>query len=144
MKTVKMNFLLVGFLLLCPFLLSAQTKDSTLKTSTTTSYGIDIFDIIEENPEFPGGEEARQKFLSENIIYPQVAIESNIEGEVVVEFIIEPDGSITNVKINRSVDPSLDAEALRVAKMMPKWKPGKQEGEAVRCQYTMPIIFMLK
>lgn len=104
----------------------------------------EIFVIVEENPEFPGGEEARQKFLANNIVYPRVAIESGIEGRVIVGFVVEPDGRISNVKIVRGRVQSLDDEALRVAKMMPRWKPGRQRSKAVRVQYTMPVIFMLQ
>lgn len=104
----------------------------------------EIFVIVEENPEFPGGEEARIKFLQDNIVYPSVAKGANIEGRVIVGFVVEPDGRITNVKILRGRVQSLDDEAIRVTKMMPKWKPGKQRGKAVRAQYQMPIVFVLQ
>ena len=103
----------------------------------------EIFQVVEENPEFPGGDAARMKFLSDNVVYPRAAKEANLEGRVVVGFVVEPDGSISNVKILRGKAPSLDDEAIRVAKMMPKWKPGKQRGKAVRVQYQMPITFSL-
>jgi TonB family protein len=97
----------------------------------------------EENPEYPGGEEARLKFLQENIVYPKIALETGLEGRVQVSFVVEPDGRITNVELLRGRAPSLDEEALRVTKLMPRWKPGKQQGEAVRVQYQMPITFTL-
>jgi len=103
----------------------------------------EIFRVVEEEPEFPGGEAARIQFLNDNVQYPRVAKEANLEGRVVVGFVVEPNGSISNIKILRSVAPSLDEEAIRVAKLMPKWKPGKQRNRAVRVQYQMPITFSL-
>ena len=103
----------------------------------------EIFRVVEEEPAFPGGEAARIRFLSENIQYPRAAREANLEGRVVVGFVVEPNGSISNVKILRGVAPSLDEEAMRVARIMPNWKPGKQRGKAVRVQYQMPITFSL-
>ena len=101
-----------------------------------------IFVIVEDYPEYPGGDEARIKFLQENIVYPRIAGEMNMEGRVVISFVVEKDGSLTNFKVLRSVHPRLDEMALRVAKLMPNWKPGKQRGVAVRTQYSMPITFM--
>jgi len=102
-----------------------------------------IFQVVEEQPEFPGGEEKRLQFLRDNVQYPRAAKEMGLEGRVTVGFVVEPDGSISNVKILRGVAPSLDEEAIRVAKLMPKWKAGKQRGKAVRAQYNMPITFVL-
>ncbi|MDD3280163.1 MAG: energy transducer TonB [Bacteroidales bacterium] len=104
----------------------------------------EIFVIVEENPEFPGGDEARMKFLQDNIVYPSVAKSAGIEGTVIVGFVVERDGSITNVKILRGKAQSIDEEAVRVAKKMPKWKPGKQRGRTVRAQFRMPITFILQ
>ena len=104
----------------------------------------EIFVVVEESPEFPGGEEARLKFLYDNIVYPRVAKDAGVEGKIFVGFVVEPDGRITNVKIIRGKVQSLDEEAIRVTKMMPKWKPGKQRGKAVRVQFNMPITFMLQ
>jgi protein TonB len=103
----------------------------------------EIFVFVEENPEYPGGEEARIKFLKDNIEYPRIARDAGLEGKVWVGFVVEADGRITNVKILRGRAQSLDDEALRVAKLMPKWKPGKQRTKAVRVQYQMPITFTL-
>ncbi|MGI6291979.1 MAG: TonB family protein [Bacteroidales bacterium] len=104
----------------------------------------EVFRFVEEDPEFPGGEKARQQFFADNIVYPRVAREIGAEGRVMVSFIVEPDGKITNVKIERGRIQALDEEAVRVTKMMPPWKPGKQRGRAVRCQFTMPVVFMLQ
>ena len=105
----------------------------------------EIFRVVEESPEFIGGEDARQKFLKDNLVYPKIARETGQEGRVTVEFIVEPNGTLSNFRIARSAPgaPSLDEEALRVAKLMPKWKAGKQRGNAVRVMYTMPIVFTL-
>jgi protein TonB len=104
----------------------------------------EIFVVVEESPEFPGGEEARLQFLRDNIVYPRIARDAGVEGRVIVGFVVEPDGRITNVKIIRGKVQSLDEEALRVTKMMPRWKPGKQRGKSVRVQFTMPITFLLQ
>ena len=100
--------------------------------------------ITETLPEYPGGEEARMKFLKENLIYPQEAKEKKIAGRVFVSFIVETDGSLSNFEVVRGVHPLLDAEALRVAKLMPNnWTSGKQRGKAVRTQFQIPITFTL-
>ena len=103
-----------------------------------------VFDVVEEMPSFPGGQGALMAFLSSNIKYPVVAQENGVQGRVIVGFVVEKDGSITDVKVMRSVDPSLDREAQRVVKAMPKWKPGKQNGSAVRVKYTVPVVFRLQ
>ena len=103
-----------------------------------------VFDVVEEMPSFPGGQGALMSYLSSNIKYPVVAQENGVQGRVIVAFVVERDGSITDVKVARSVDPSLDREAQRVVKSMPKWKPGKQNGSAVRVKYTVPVVFRLQ
>ena len=103
-----------------------------------------VFDVVEQMPSFPGGNEALMKFLSENVKYPVVAQENGVQGRVVVSFVVERDGSITDVKVVRSVDPSLDKEATRVVKSMPNWIPGKQNGAAVRVKYNVPVSFRLQ
>ena len=92
-------------------------------------------------PSFPGGNV--QKWISKNVKYPVLAMENGIQGKVYIQFVIEKDGSITDVKVVRGVDASLDKEAVRVVKAMPKWKPGKQRGKPVRVSYTLPINFQL-
>jgi len=100
--------------------------------------------FAEEMPEFPGGEKALLNFLSQNVRYPSIAAESGIKGKVIVNFIVNTDGSICGVKLLRSIDQSLDKEALRVVNSMPRWKPGKQSGKLVRVSYSVPINFMLQ
>jgi len=102
-----------------------------------------IHTFVEEWPEFPGGDGARVKFLSENIIYPKVAKETGIQGPVHLTFVVEKDGSITNVNILRGIGGGCDEEATRVVSSMPKWKPGRQNGKEVRVQFNMPINFKL-
>lgn len=103
-----------------------------------------IFEVVEQMPSFPGGDAALMQFLSKNIKYPVVAEENGIQGRVIATFVVERDGSITDVKVVKSVDPSLDKEAIRVLKSMPKWIPGKQNGSAVRVKYTVPVTFRLQ
>ena len=102
----------------------------------------DVFQVVEDMPQFPGGDVT--KWLAKNTRYPMIAQENGIQGRVFVQFVIEKDGSISNVKVLRPVDPSLDKEAVRVVSSMPKWKPGKQRGKAVRVSYTVPINFQLQ
>ena len=103
-----------------------------------------VFDVVEVMPSFPGGQGALMQWLNKNIKYPVVAEENGIQGRVVVTFVVEKDGSITDVNVVKSVDPSLDKEAQRVVKSMPKWIPGKQNGSAVRVKYTVPVTFRLQ
>ena len=103
-----------------------------------------VFDVVEEMPHFPGGAAALQAFLSSNTKYPVVAQENGVQGRVIVSFVVERDGSITDVRVVRSVDPSLDREASRVVRSMPRWSPGKQNGSAVRVKYTVPVVFRLQ
>ena len=103
-----------------------------------------VFDIVEQMPEYPGGMEALFKYLSENVKYPEDAKNQKIEGRVLASFIVEVDGSISDVKIAKPVFPSLDAEAVRVLSGMPNWIPGKQGGKAVRTKFTVPIAFNLR
>ena len=104
-----------------------------------------IFMVVETMPEFPGGQQALFKYLSENVKYPVIAQENGIQGRVICQFVVNKDGSIVDVEVVRSGgDASLDKEAVRVIKSMPKWKPGKQRGKAVRVKYTVPVSFRLQ
>ncbi len=101
------------------------------------------FYVVEKKPEFPGGEAALYKFLAEHTKYPEAAKENGVTGTVWVQFVIDKDGKVTNVKVVRSVDPYLDKEAVRVVKSMPKWKPASQRGKPVRVLFQVPIKFEL-
>ena len=103
-----------------------------------------VFDVVEEMPSFPGGQGALMQYLNNNTKYPIVAQENGVQGRVIVSFVVERDGSISDVKVARSVDPSLDREAQRVVKSMPRWSPGKQNGSTVRVKYTVPVVFRLQ
>jgi len=104
-----------------------------------------VFVVVESMPEFPGGQQALFRFLSENVKYPVIAQENGIQGRVICQFVVNKDGSIVDVEVARSGgDPSLDKEAVRVIKSMPKWKPGKQRGKPVRVKYTVPVNFKLQ
>lgn len=103
-----------------------------------------IFTVVENDPEFPGGMEALYKYLAQNIKYPQLARDNNITGRVYVTFVVEKDGSIANPKVLRDIGGGCGQEAIRVVKSMPKWTPGKQRGKAVRVQFNLPVNFSLK
>ena len=103
-----------------------------------------VFDVVEQMPTFKGGDDALMAYLHKAIRYPAIAEENGIQGRVVCTFVVERDGGITDVKVVRSVDPSLDKEAVRVLKAMPKWIPGKQNGSAVRVKFTLPVTFKLQ
>lgn len=102
-----------------------------------------IFQAVEEPPSFPGGEQAMYAFLKNNLRYPEMAAQNNIQGRVTVQFVVEKDGSISNVKVVRGKDPDLDKEAVRVVKSMPKFIPGRMNGQSVRVFYTLPVNFKL-
>ena len=103
-----------------------------------------VFDVVEQMPSFPGGQAALMQWLNSNMKYPTIAAENGVQGRVIVQFVVEKDGSVTDVHVAKSVDPSLDKEASRVVKAMPKWIPGKQNGSAVRVKYTVPVTFKLQ
>ena len=138
----------------------SQVEESTIQASDDTQAAVEvkytpveveeeevdeqqIFQVVEENPEFPGGMKECMKFLSNNIKYPQISQENGVQGRVIVQFVVNADGTIVDPVVVRGVDPYLDKEALRVIKLMPKWKPGKQRGKAVRVRFTQPVMFRL-
>ena len=113
--------------------------EATLPQEKTDS----IYSVVETMPDYPGGQKELLSFLSRNIKYPTKAEENKIQGRVVIQFVVNKDGSVSDAKVVRSVDPELDKEALRVVNSMPQWKPGMQKGEAVSVKYTIPIAFRL-
>ena len=139
----------------------ANVEESTIQSSEENNQAVEIkyvpveveeeepeeqqiFQVVEEMPEFPGGMAECLKFIGKNIKYPTIAQENGVQGRVIIQFVVNQDGSIVDPVVMRSVDPYLDKEALRVIKMMPKWKPGKQRGKAVRVKYTVPVTFKLQ
>ena len=133
-----------------PFTISTD-KGNKIKIITEEDFNVKvshsdndtIFSVCEEMPEFPGGTEKFMEYLSGNIKYPEAAKDKNISGRVFIQFVIEKDGSVTNVKVMRGIGGGCDEEAVRVVKAMPKWKPGKQKGKPVRVSYILPIVFKL-
>ena len=121
----------------------AETGEDTaqIKSADPTDKA---YEVVEQMPTFKGGDAALMKYLSENIKYPEAAEKAGEQGRVVVNFIVEKDGAVSNVKVVRSVTPTLDAEAVRVIKAMPKWVPGKQDGKLVRVKYNVPVSFRLQ
>ncbi len=137
--------------------LEINTEDDKDKgvdiSAPTTSFGTGpvveeeenvVFQVVERMPGFPGGDAALFKFLNDNVKYPVIAQENGIQGRVICQFVVNRDGSIVDVEVVRSVDPSLDKEAIRVIKSMPNWMPGQQRGKPVRVKYTLPVNFRLQ
>lgn len=119
---------------------SPETKEAPADSTAKE----EVFMVAEQMPEFPGGMKEMLKFLQENVKYPENAMKNNVQGRVIVQFVVEKDGTPTEFKVLRSVDSDLDAEALRVMKAMPKWKPGMQKGQVVRVKFTVPVSFKLQ
>ncbi|MBF1565293.1 MAG: energy transducer TonB [Prevotella salivae] len=132
-KNVSLKVALMMLVLLFSFMTStAQTKKNDM-----------VFDVVEVMPQFPGGQIAMLKYIMENMKYPEQAMKEGIQGRVAVRFIVEKDGSISDVKPILSVHPLLNKEAVRVVESMPKWTPGKQNGKPVRVRYNLPVMFKL-
>ena len=132
-KNVSLKVALMMFVLLFSFMTStAQTKKNDM-----------VFDVVEVMPQFPGGQIAMLQYLMKNIKYPEQAMKEGIQGRVTVRFIVEKDGSISDVKPILSVHPLLNKEAVRVVESMPKWSPGKQNGKPVRVRFNVPVMFKL-
>ena len=132
-KNVSLKVALMMLVLLFSFMTStAQTKKNDM-----------VFDVVEVMPQFPGGQIAMMKYIMENMKYPKQAMKEGIQGRVAVSFIVEKDGSISNVRPVHSVHSLLDKEAVRVVESMPKWTPGKQNGKPVRVRFNLPVMFKL-
>ena len=119
----------------------AKASDATAPADTTKNV---VYDVTETMPQFPGGQGVMMKYLAANIKYPASAVKAKKQGRVIVTFVIQKDGSVTNARIAKSVDPELDAEALRIVKAMPNWTPGTQDGKPVNVRYTIPVVFSLQ
>jgi TonB family protein len=120
-----------------------DTPSAAPTTPTATANTDEVYNVVEEQPEYPGGMGELMKFLQVNIRYPKEAQARGIQGRVIVQFVVNSDGSICDEKLIKSVDPQLDAEALRIVRSMPTWTPGKQRGQAVRVRFTLPVTFRL-
>lgn len=147
---MKRTLLVLSIIILSVVAYSQSTKNKESKNNEAVSEiksvsdSSLIFTIVEDMPLFPGGDEARNRFLADSINYPEKAIQKRIQGTVYVSFIIDGEGSVTDVKILRGIGGGCDEEALRVVRMMPKWIPGKQDGKVVRVLFNMPIYFKLR
>ena len=126
------------FSVICFFFMMALPMNAQSESSTKVYYEVD------EMPSFPGGLNGLMTFLAQNMVYPVTAQENGVQGRVTESFVVETDGSITDVEVARSVDPFLDREAMRIVKAMPKWTPGKKDGKPVRVKYTVPVVFRLQ
>lgn len=120
-----------------------KVENTTSEVAVASNEQDEILPVADELPMFPGGMQEMIKFLQQEIKYPEEAMEKKIQGRVVVQFVVNKDGSICNDTVVRSIDPLLDAEAVRVIRSMPNWEPGKQNGKPVRVRFTMPISFKL-
>ena len=120
------------------------TVNTTAMAQNKKAANDKVYDKVEVMPEYPGGEQAMMNFVATNVKYPQAALDKNISGRVMVQFVVEKDGSVTDVKTVKGIGGGCDEEAVRVLKAMPKWKPGKEKGKAVRVQYLLPITFKLQ
>ena len=140
-----LTILPIFFILIAANSSYAGEKDQSLQEPPPVKKEVteEIFVVVEEQPEYPGGQEAMMKFLSDSIVYPEEAKAKGIQGRVICNYVVMKDGSIDDVNVVRDVDPLLDAEAVRVLKSMPAWKPGKQRGQAVNVRYTLPLEFRL-
>ena len=139
--------LAIALLAMNSSVIRANVQKKVVKTTKTTKKADasnKVYEVVEQMPTFPGGDAALMKYLAENIKYPVSAQKAKEQGRVVVQFIVEKDGTVTGVKTVRSVTPALDAEAVRVIKAMPKWTPGKQGGQPVRVNYNVPVSFRLQ
>ena len=128
------------YALFAPLAIALLLVSNISCTSTTDE---EALQVCEQMPEFPGGMGECMKFLSKNIRYPEEAMKNDVQGRVIIQFVVKKDGSISNPTVARSVDPLLDKEALRVINSMPKWKPGMHEGKAVNVKFTIPVAFKL-
>ena len=102
-----------------------------------------VFEVVDEMPSFPGGQGAMYDFIARNIQYPKVAEENGVQGRVIVTFIVKKDGSLSDVRVAKSVDPALDKEAVRLVESMPKWNPGIEKGQYVNVKFTLPVTFRI-
>lgn len=131
-----LKFRILSAMLMAIFFSASAFSQSAKSEKPSTDR---IYDVVERMPVFPGGQSALKKYLEDNVVYPESA--RGEEGRVIVSFVVEKDGTVSNAKVRRSVHPDLDKEAERVVGSMPKWRPGRHNGEAVRVKYNVPITF---
>ena len=135
----RLNCILIGLFLVVGLSLQGRGQEKSAVSIKDV-----VIDSVDVQPEYTGGEQARMKFLQDNIVYPRGAMEAGIDGRVIVRFIVEPDGSITNIEVYKSAHELLDEEVVRLMKLMPNWKPGLVNGQPVRSRFAMPVEFKLQ
>lgn len=140
-RTPCLAFLLLATLLFAQCSGGSKANDNTVEGNDSAEQ---VYTKVEVMPQFPGGDTELTKFLGKSVKYPVIAQENGIQGKVVCSFIVSKDGSLSDYKVVRGTDPSLDGEAIRVLKMMPKWTPGTEKGKAVNVLYTVPVTFRLQ
>ncbi len=131
------KLILMSFMAICCLMTANAQKTVVSQTNQK------VYDEVEQMPEYPGGMQAMIEFLQTNIKYPEDAVKQKVEGRVLVQFVVESDGRISDVHVATQVFPSLDAEAIRVVQVMPKWVPGREKGKVVRVKYNLPIVFRM-
>ena len=131
------KLILISLMAVCGLMTAHAQKTVVSQTNQK------VFDAVEQMPEYPGGMQAMMEFLQTNMKYPEDAAKQKVEGRVMVQCVVETDGSITDVHVAKQVFPSLDAEAIRVVQAMPKWTPGMDKGRVVRVKYNLPIVFRM-
>lgn len=144
MKTIILLMMTVGDIACAqnvPLIIDPDKVDQYLAERKDT---INVYDCVEQMPSFPGGSQKLKEFIEENLRYPKELEETCVQGRVIVRFIVERNGKLSNVKVVKSVHPALDKEAIRIVKLMPRWIPGRQNGITVRVKFYIPIIFRLK
>ena len=130
-------------LILMLFMLECCLMTANAQKTVVSQTNQKVFDTVEQMPEYTGGMQAMIAFLQTNMKYPEDAAKQKVEGRVMVQFVVETDGSVSDVHVAKQVFPSLDAEAVRVVQAMPKWTPGKEKGRVVRVKYLLPIVFRM-
>lgn len=147
MKSISASFLVLSLLIISVFFANQASAQITIPDNSgnrdLNAQNDEVFTVVEVQPEYPGGDEARILYLQKNIQYPSEARKAGIQGTVYLTFVVEIDGTLTDVRILRRIGGGCDEEAVRVVKMMPKWKPGTQKGKPVRVQFNMPLRFIL-
>ncbi len=131
------KLILISLMAVCGLMTAHAQKTVVSQTNQK------VFDAVEQMPEYPGGMQAMIEFLQTNMKYPEDAAKQKVEGRVMVQFVVETDGSITDVHVAKQVFPSLDAEAIRVVQAMPRWTPGMDKGRVVRVKYNLPVVFRM-
>ena len=143
---MKQTALFFALGLMASVVVNAQVIDDHLDVAVISGeddWAEILVQVVEQQPEFPGGMAELMKYLQKNTRYPQICKEQGVQGRVIVQFVVNMDSTITDVNVIKSVNPHLDEEAVRVVKAMPKWNPGKQRGEPVRVRFTLPVTFRL-